>query len=201
MKKIVLATANTGKIEEFRDLFNFFQCSVELLPQSVFTFKEIEETGLTFVENALLKARHASTMTGLPTIADDSGLAVSALKGAPGIFSARYAGKEKSMSDNIAKLLQEMEPIEDNRRHAIFHCCLVYLRYPTDPAPIISQAKWEGSLLRAPQGRHGFGYDPIVWIPSHGCSAAELPSSIKNQISHRAQALRQLLRQLNEEIM
>ena len=151
------------------------------------------ETGLTFVENAIIKARHAAASSGLPAIADDSGLAIDVLHGEPGILSARYAGSDATMCDNVAKVLQKMQGIPQEQRTACFYCVIVYLRFAEDPAPLICQGKWCGEILAEMRGKNGFGYDPIFFVPSHSCSAAELPSEIKNRVSHRAMALRQLV--------
>lgn len=194
MQKIILASNNQGKVREFKELFapNDWQ----IIPQSDYQISSIPETGLTFVENALLKARHASKLTNLPAIADDSGLVVDALHGAPGIYSARYAGENADSAANIKKLLRELEGVADDQRGAQFYCVLVYLRFAEDPAPIIAQASWQGKILFQSQGVQGFGYDPVFWVPTHNCSAAELPPAIKNKISHRGQALEMLLREI-----
>ncbi len=165
---------------------------VEVVAQTELAVPEIVESGLTFVENAILKARNAAKCTGLPAIADDSGLEVDALKGAPGIYSARFAGPSAGDVDNNAKLLVELEGIAGAQRTARFQCVLVYLRHEHDPVPLICQGSWEGSILHAPQGENGFGYDPLFFIKEPGCSAAELSAEQKNQLSHRGQALRQL---------
>jgi|SRR6185312_17197629 len=188
MHKIVLATSNAGKLQEFQTLLAPLQW--EVLPQSQFAISSIEETGSTFVENALLKARHAAQLTGLPALADDSGLVVDALNGAPGIYSARYGG--------INVLLTALADIPAEQRTARFYCVLVYLKHPADPMPLIAQGTWEGRILFAPQGKQGFGYDPVFYVPTHQCSAAELAPDLKNQLSHRGQALRQLLVGLNK---
>lgn len=190
VKNIVLATANTGKIQEFNAILAKFPCN--LITQEKLGIISCAETGLTFVENAIIKARHASASSGLPAIADDSGLAIDVLHGAPGILSARYAGSDATMSDNVAKVLQKMQDIPQKQRTACFYCVIVYLRYAEDPAPLICQGKWRGEILTEMRGKNGFGYDPIFFVPSHSCSAAELSSEIKNSISHRAVALRQL---------
>jgi len=194
MKKIVLASNNPGKVREFNALLAGHD--IEVVPQSAFDVPEAEETGLTFVENALLKARNASRHTGLPAIADDSGLEVDALKGAPGIYSARYAGPDASDADNVAKLLADLQGIPEAERTARFQCLLVLLRHAEDPTPLICQGTWEGRILEAPRGENGFGYDPVFFVPTHDCSAAELPPEEKNRISHRGQALRCLVERL-----
>lgn len=190
MKQIVIATTNPGKIREFEGLFSTL--SYNFIAQDKFNIPEIEETGLTFVENALIKARFVSKMTGLPAIADDSGLVVDALNGAPGIYSARYAGKNASSAENIAKLLTALKDSSETKRTARFYCVLVLLQSWNDPLPIISEGFWEGRILFEPQGAGGFGYDPIFYVPTHHCSAAELSKTEKMRISHRGQALKKL---------
>jgi XTP/dITP diphosphohydrolase len=192
-KRIALASSNAGKVREFKNI-------LAKLPYEIVTQEELDivscvETGATFVENAIIKARHVamSIKTNLPVIADDSGLVVDALNGLPGIFSARYAGETATMADNIAKLLHEMRDVPVGQRTAHFYCVIVLLRCAKDPAPLICQGKWAGEILTAPRGKNGFGYDPVFWVPTHSCSAAELPAEIKNSISHRALALKQLI--------
>lgn len=188
---IVLATGNAGKVIEFNSLLK--DVGLHVRPQSDFAVPEAEETGLSFIENAILKARNAARHTGLPAMADDSGIEVDALNGAPGIYSARYAGEQKSSADNNRKLLEALGDTPDAQRTARFQCVMAYLRHAEDPTPIIAQGTWEGRILHHPQGEHGFGYDPIFWVPTHGCSAAELAEALKNTLSHRAQAFHQLL--------
>ncbi len=195
--QIVLASNNQGKVREINQLLAGRQ--IRVLPQSDFPIPEAEETGLTFVENALIKARNAAQYSGLAAIADDSGIEVDALKGAPGIHSARYAGVGASDEANLQRLLCDLEGVPETRRSARFQCVLVYLRHATDPTPVICQGTWEGRILEAPRGDNGFGYDPVFFVPTHGCSAAELPSEEKNRLSHRGQALHKLLRALPEE--
>ena len=189
--RIVLASGNPGKAREIAQLLADHQ--VEVLTQSAFNVPEIEETGLTFVENAILKARNAAAHSGLPAIADDSGLEVDALNGAPGIYSARYAGPGCTDADNNAKLLQALQDIPEAERSARFQCVLVYLNHAEDPTPLIVQGTWEGRILEAPRGVGGFGYDPLFFVPDLGKSSAELPPETKNHLSHRGQALRALL--------
>jgi XTP/dITP diphosphohydrolase len=193
MKKILLASNNPGKV---REIAAMLACRdggrIEILPQSAFGIPEAEETGLTFVENALLKARHAARLSGLPAIADDSGLEVDALDGAPGVRSARYAGTGASDAANNARLLDELKEVPDGRRGARFRCVLVFLRHPADPSPLIAQGVWEGAILRQPRGAGGFGYDPLFFVPERGCASAELPAAEKNRLSHRGKALREL---------
>ena len=196
MRKIVLATGNPGKVREFGALLAEFE--LEIVPQSVFDVPEAEETGLTFAENALLKARNAALYTGLPALADDSGLAVDALGGAPGIFSARYAGVGAGDRANIAKLLAELNGVPAERRTARFACALALLHYPTDPTPLICQGSWEGVILTEPRGAGGFGYDPVFFVPGEKGTAAELEPALKNRLSHRGQALALLRWHLQE---
>ena len=190
-QRVVLASSNKGKVREFGQLLS--NQGIVILPQSDFGVPDAEETGLTFVENAILKARNAAAHTGLPALADDSGIEVDHLDGAPGIYSARYAGGDGNGAANNAKLLQALAGIEDARRTARFQCVLVYLRHADDPTPLICQGTWEGRILTAARGEGGFGYDPIFFVPDEGCGAAELPAERKNAISHRGQALRCLL--------
>lgn len=189
-RRVLVASANRGKLQEIAAILG--GVGVEVLAQSEFHLGAAAETGLTFVENAIIKARRAAARTGLPAIADDSGLEVEALGGAPGIYSARYAGPKASDHANVDKLLRAAAQVPDGRRQARFHCTMVYLRQPADPCPLIAQGVWEGRLLRAPQGRNGFGYDPIFYLPEHACSAADLDAETKNRLSHRGHALRQL---------
>jgi XTP/dITP diphosphohydrolase len=184
---IVIASSNPGKLQEFQQLFA--QLPYEFIPQSEFNIPDADETGTTFLENALLKARHAAHLSGLPSIADDSGLIVDALNGAPGIYSARYAGEHGNAQKNYQKILAELVNIPTEKRHAHFHCCLVFVNDANDLNPIVASADWHGTILTAPQGINGFGYDPIFYVPEYNCSAAELSREIKNKISHRAQAL------------
>lgn len=170
------------------------------IPQTEMGVTDIPETGLTFVENAILKARHACQTTGLPAIADDSGLAVAALNGAPGIYSARYAGANAKAPDNIKKLLTELKDIPIAARQACFHCVLVYLSHAEDQTPLICHGMWHGSILTAAQGEGGFGYDPVFFVPAEKKSAAELSLASKNRLSHRGQALRQLMKNLPEKL-
>lgn len=189
-QRIVLATGNTGKLREFSAMLT--DLGLEFIRQSDLNVPDIPETGLTFVENALLKARNATQHTGLAAMADDSGLVVDALGGAPGLYSARYAGEPSNDAANNAKLLQALQEIPQAQRSARFYCCIVYLRHANDPTPIIAEAAWEGIILTAAQGQNGFGYDPLFWVPSEQCSSAQLPPEVKNRLSHRGQALRRL---------
>ena len=196
MKQIVLASGNPGKVLEINQLLT--DIGFQAHPQSEYQVEDVEETGLTFVENAIIKARNAASHTGLPAIADDSGIEVDALNGAPGIYSARFAGPGASDRDNLEKLLEELRDVPDSGRSARFQCLMVYLRHAEDPTPIICQGTWEGSILTEPHGENGFGYDPVFHVPTHGCSSAELAADVKNSLSHRGQALRQLLATLQQ---
>ncbi len=195
--RIVLASGNAGKVKEINQLLS--NQLIQVIPQSAFDVPEVEETGLTFVENAILKARNAARHSGLPAIADDSGLEVDALDGAPGIRSARFAGPDATDQANNDKLLEQLKAVPEAGRGARFQCLLVYLRHPADPTPIICQGTWEGRILFRPQGENGFGYDPLFFVPDHGCSSAELRPEVKNQLSHRGRALRELLVKLSNE--
>jgi len=191
VQEIVLASSNPGKVREINQLLASLDLKVR--PQGDFQVVDAEETGLTFVENAILKARNAAAATALPAIADDSGLEVDALQGAPGIYSARFAGEAASDQANLEKLLGELDGVTEARRSARFQCLMVYMQHANDPTPLICQGTWEGRILTAARGDNGFGYDPVFFVPTHDCSSAELPADIKNGLSHRGQALRQLL--------
>jgi len=190
-KNIVLASNNPGKLREISQILSNLKITV--VPQSDFKVSDTEETGSSFVENALLKARNASRHSGLPAIADDSGIEVDHLHGAPGIYSARYAGLGASDEQNVKKLLADLKGVPDAARTARFQCLMVYLRHESDPDPIICQGTWQGKILHEPRGANGFGYDPVFFVPTHNCSAAELPPDVKNKLSHRGQALRALV--------
>ena len=194
MQKIVLASGNQGKLIELQAILS--ANDVELIPQAYFNISEVEETGLSFVENALIKARHACVKTGLPCIADDSGIEVDALDGEPGIYSARYSDTYGSSADaeNNAKLLQELEQVPDLDRTARFQCVIVFLRHEKDPMPLICQGSWKGRIMFKESGENGFGYDSLFYVPTHQCTSAELQPKVKNSLSHRGQALRQLLK-------
>ena len=194
--KLVLASNNAGKLAEFGRLLQ--GSGIEVVAQSELGLQDIEETGLTFVENALLKARHAARATGLPALADDSGLCVDALGGAPGLYSARYAGPGGDAARNIERLLRELDGVADEDRGASFHCCIVLLRHADDPKPLVVEGDWRGRILRAPRGDGGFGYDPVFLDPDSGLTAAELPAARKNAISHRGRALAALRARLHE---
>jgi len=181
---VVLASSNAGKLRELGDVLA--PLGLILSPQSQYGAPDAEESGLSFVENAIIKARAASQHTGLPAIADDSGLEVDYLNGAPGIYSARYSGGGDAA--NNARLLQELSGVPDSLRGARFQCVLVFMRHALDPTPLVCQASWHGSILHEPRGDQGFGYDPLFYVPEHHCSSAQLPLELKNRISHRARA-------------
>ncbi|MCL9780894.1 XTP/dITP diphosphatase [Vibrio sp. S4M6] len=195
MSKIVLATGNQGKVREMSDLLAEF--GFEVLPQSQFNVSEVAETGTTFIENAIIKARHAAKETGLPAIADDSGLEVDALDGAPGVYSARYAGESASDSDNLNKLLDALQNVPEEQRSARFHCVLVFMRHHNDPTPIVCHGHWEGRILTEAHGENGFGYDPIFYVPEQDCASAQLAPEQKKQLSHRGKALQKLFQALS----
>lgn len=192
--RVVLATANLKKLAELQALVA--PLGLDVVPQSQFTRESVDETGLSFVENAILKARHAARVSGLPAIADDSGIEVDALQGAPGIYSARYAGADASDQANLDKLLVELRGVPADKRTARYRCALVFMRWDLDPSPEICQASWEGVIIDTPRGTGGFGYDPIFKLRDRDATAAELPAEEKNRISHRGQALRALLASL-----
>ena len=195
--ELVVATGNKGKLNEIGQVLA--PLGIQVRGQKEFSIPEIEETGLTFVENAILKARNTCAHTGKPALADDSGIEVDALNGVPGIYSARYAGVGASDADNVEKLLKALEGVPDSERSARFQCVMVYMRHANDPTPLICHGTWEGRITLAPNGDNGFGYDPVFWVPQHHCTAAELPSSIKNSLSHRGQALQKLLAALRQQ--
>ncbi len=195
-EKIVLASNNAGKVREINQLLASER--IEVVPQRDFNIPDAIEDGLSFVENAIKKARHASSLSGLPAIADDSGIEVDALNGAPGIYSARFAGADASDEENLQKLLERMADVPEAKRGARFQCLMVYMRHAEDPTPLICQGTWEGRILYEPRGENGFGYDPIFYVPSHDCSSAELPAEVKNSLSHRGQALQKLLQALSQ---
>lgn len=197
MNKIVLASGNKGKLREFAELLAPLE--IEVVPQSEFDVPEAEETGLSFVENAIIKARNACEHTGLPAIADDSGIEVDYLLGAPGIYSARFAGENTSDQDNLNALLTALTGVPDRERAARYQCLLVMMRHSKDPTPLICQADWQGRILHAPMGDGGFGYDPIFWVPELQCTAAQLSSAQKHAISHRGKAIRKFIEELQHE--
>ncbi|MDX4945418.1 XTP/dITP diphosphatase [Providencia manganoxydans] len=191
MQKVVLATGNPGKVNELADLLRDF--GMDIIAQTSLGVESAEETGLTFIENAILKARHAAKQTGLPAIADDSGISVDALGGAPGIYSARYAGEDATDEQNLHKLLDAMKSVPDGQRQAQFNCVLVYLRHAEDPTPLVFHGRWHGVITHEPCGQGGFGYDPIFYVPELNCTSAELSKSEKQAVSHRGKALAMLL--------
>ncbi|NQZ49175.1 MAG: XTP/dITP diphosphatase [Moritella sp.] len=197
MSKVVLATGNPGKVREMSALLAEF--GLEVLPQSNFNIVEADETGTTFIENAIIKAKHAAALTGLPAIADDSGLAVDALQGVPGIYSARYAGVDASDRDNLLKLLDALKGVPTAQRTARFHCVLVYMTHAEDPTPLVCHGSWDGVITEQPSGEDGFGYDPIFFVESEGCTSAELTKQRKSELSHRGQALTKLLAAMHEQ--
>ncbi|WP_295967840.1 RdgB/HAM1 family non-canonical purine NTP pyrophosphatase [uncultured Xanthomonas sp.] len=196
--KLVLASSNAGKLEELHALLD--HVGVELIAQSTLGVSDADETGLTFVENALLKARHAARVTGLPALADDSGICVDALHGAPGLYSARYAGEHGNAQANIDKLLDALRDVPDAQRGAHFYCVLVLLRHAEDPQPLLVEGRWRGRIAHARAGTGGHGYDPVFLDPEHGQTAAEMPLALKNRISHRALALQQLKQRLADHL-
>ena len=194
MKKIVIASNNSGKLNEFYHLLK--PLGIQVLPQSEFNVTEAEEPYSTFVENALAKARHASICTGLPALADDSGICVDALSGEPGVYSARYAGEPKSDERNNQKLIEKLRSLQDHNAH--YYCIIVLVRYADDPQPIITEGVWHGRIVLEPRGRGGFGYDPYFFLPDLGLTAAELSIDLKNLISHRGKALALLTKRIKE---
>ena len=188
LQKIVLASGNAGKIKEIQAMLT----GHPIVPQSLFNVEEAEETGTTFVEHAIIKARNAALHCKLPAIADDSGLVVDALNGAPGVYSARYAGVGASDGDNNQKLLQALEAVPEAERTARFICVMVFMEHADDPLPLIAQGVWEGRILTQATGSNGFGYDPLFFVPGYHCASAELSPEIKNSLSHRGRALKQL---------
>ncbi len=200
-QRVVLASGNRGKLQEFQSLLS--DVGFEVIPQSEFKVPDADETGLSFVENAIIKARHACQLTGLPAIADDSGLEVDALLGKPGIYSSRFAGVDGDDKDaaNNQKLLNSLEGLSQSERSARFQCVLVYMRHAEDPTPLICQGSWEGLILHQTVGQGGFGYDPLFLVPEKSCAAAELSKAEKNAISHRGQAMQQLLVALKSVVL
>ncbi len=189
-QKIVLASSNQGKLREIQAIFQ--DQPYQLVPQVEWNLSDADETGLTFVENALIKARHAAEHTGLMAMADDSGIEVDYLNGAPGIYSARYAGQPCDNQANNIKLLDALKDVPSNLRTARFQCVIVLMRHAKDPTPLICSGAWEGTIVEQQSGANGFGYDPLFFVPTHGCTSAELSPEIKNSLSHRGQALRDL---------
>ena len=196
IKKIVLASGNAGKVREINKLF--IGSGIEVIPQTELNVPEVPETGTTFVENAIIKARHAAEVTGLPAISDDSGIEVDALDSRPGVYSARYAGKNANDEKNNNLILKELQGVSEAKRTARYQCLIVFMRSHTDPVPIITQGSWEGRILETPQGDGGFGYDPIFYVPTHDCSGGELALDVKNTLSHRAIALNAMLEEFKK---
>nr|HAT8714644.1 RdgB/HAM1 family non-canonical purine NTP pyrophosphatase [Legionella jordanis] len=194
MSEIILATSNPGKIKELQEILSPLQC----IPQNTLGIETAIETGFSFIENAILKARHASRVAKKAALADDSGLVVEALQGEPGIYSARYAGDNATDEENISLLLNRLRYVEEEKREAYFYCAIAVLRHEQDPTPLIATGKMKGRIVLKPQGEQGFGYDPIFFLDSYQCTVAQLTAKIKNEISHRAQALQQLRSQLLE---
>jgi XTP/dITP diphosphohydrolase len=195
--KIILASNNVGKLCEFKDLFS--EINISITPQSEFNVEDAVEDGLSFVENAIIKARHAAKVTKHAAIADDSGVEIDALNGEPGINSARFSGTHGDDQGHNQLVLKKMSGIAYEQRSARFQCVLAYMRHENDPTPLVCQASWEGFILDDARGEDGFGYDPLFYVPEHNCSSAQLPKELKNKISHRAKALRILLAALTEK--
>lgn len=198
MQKVVLASGNQGKVKELANMLQ--DLNIKVVPQNNFNVSEVAETGTTFVENAIIKARHAAKITGLPAIADDSGLAVDFLQGAPGIYSSRYAGENANDQDNIDKLLVTLKNVPEAQRTARFLCVLVFMLHSDDPTPLICQGSWEGIITTTQSGEQGFGYDPIFYVPSQKMTSAQLSREVKNQLSHRGKALALLKAQLEKKL-
>lgn len=196
MHKLVIASGNQGKLRELSALLE--PLDFEAHAQSEFNVPDVEETGTTFVENAIIKARNAAQHTGLPAIADDSGIELDALDGAPGVYSARFSGKDASDEKNNALLVEKLRDVAEDRRTARYRAVLVYMRHAKDPSPIICEGSWEGRIVLEPRGQGGFGYDPYFYVPTHGCTSAELSAEDKNSISHRGQALKKLVEKLEQ---
>ncbi len=195
LKRIVLASNNSGKVREINTMLS--DTDIQVVSQSEFNVPEVEETGLTFIENAILKARNACSHSGLPALADDSGIEIDALNGRPGIYSARYAGDGASDEDNLLKLIDEVKCLPEDQRAARFVCVMVFLRHAEDPIPLIAEGIWNGVALDEARGENGFGYDPMFYLPTHNCTSAELNPEEKNRISHRGQALQLMLLKLS----
>lgn len=195
-QKIVLASGNAGKLREFQQLLA--GVGFDVVAQSDFNLSGVEETGTTFVENAIIKARHACRETGLPAIADDSGIEVDALNGRPGVYSARYSGTGATDESNNQKLLEELSDVPAEKRTARYHAVLAYMHHADDPTPILCHGTWEGIILTEPRGQGGFGYDPLFFVPTHNCASAELDKTEKNRISHRGKAMQELLQKISQ---
>jgi len=195
--QLVLASNNAGKVREVGQILA--ELNLDVMPQGDFGVSEVPETGTTFVENAIIKARHAAEVTGLPAVADDSGLVVDALNGEPGVWSARYAGEGGSDQANLNKMVEQLADTPDEQRSARFLCLMVFMRHASDPTPVIAQGVWEGTISRESAGDNGFGYDPVFWVAEHGCTAAQLSAEVKNSLSHRGQALRSLVAAMKQQ--
>lgn len=195
MQKLVIASGNKGKLRELAALLEPLDYDVHT--QSEFNVPDVEETGTTFVENAIIKARNAALHTGLPAVADDSGIEVDALDGAPGVYSARFSAPDASDEKNNALLVEKLRDVPEAQRGARYRAVIVYMRHAADPSPIICEGSWEGLIVLEPQGEGGFGYDPYFWVPTHGCTSAQLSAEEKNALSHRGQALRELVSKLS----
>ena len=195
MKKLVIASGNQGKLRELAALLE--PLDYEVHTQAEFNVPEVPETGTTFVENAIIKARHAAEITGLPAVADDSGIEVDALDGAPGVYSARFSAPDATDEKNNALLVEKLRDVPEDQRTARYRAVIVYMKHAKDPSPIICEGSWEGRIVLEPRGTGGFGYDPYFFVPTHGCTSAELPAEEKNRLSHRGQALRQLVEKLS----
>jgi XTP/dITP diphosphohydrolase len=195
---LVLASGNTGKLRELADMLQSLGWAVR--PQSDWAIDGAVEDGLSFIENALIKARLAARVTGLPALGDDSGLVVDALGGRPGIYSSRYAGENAGDHENNDKLLRALKGTLEADRRAHFYCAMALMRHAEDPAPLLATGSWRGRIVETPAGSAGFGYDPLFWVPAEGCTAAQLPAATKNRLSHRGQALAALLKQLEDNV-
>ncbi|OUR90433.1 non-canonical purine NTP pyrophosphatase, RdgB/HAM1 family [Cycloclasticus sp. 44_32_T64] len=195
-QQVVLASGNKGKIAEIQAILK--QQAIEVVSQSQFNVPDVEETGTTFIENAIIKARHAAAISGLPAIADDSGLEVDAINGEPGVYSARYAGLPSNDQNNTNKLLRALVDIPPEQRSARFHCVMVFMAHKNDPSPLIGHGVWEGRITTEASGNNGFGYDPVFYIPEQQCTSAQLDPRVKNTLSHRAQALQALMPQISD---
>lgn len=197
MQKLVIASANKGKLRELSALLE--PLNFEVHTQAEFNVPDVPETGTTFVENAIIKARNAAEHTGLPAVADDSGIEVDALDGAPGVYSARFSAPDATDEKNNALLVEKLAAVAEEKRTARYRAVIVYMRHARDPSPIICEGSWEGSIVLEPRGDGGFGYDPYFWVPTHGCTSAQLTAEQKNALSHRGQALRELVSKLSHQ--
>jgi len=196
MRKLVIASGNQGKLRELAALLEPLDYDVHT--QAEFDVPDVPETGTTFVENAIIKARHAAQLTGLPAVADDSGIEVDALDGAPGVYSARFSAPNATDEKNNALLVEKLRDVPEEQRTARYRAVIVYMKHAKDPSPIICEGSWEGRIVLEPRGEGGFGYDPYFFVPTHGCTSAELTAEVKNSLSHRGQALRQLVEKLSQ---